>query len=69
MERYCEGLWGFSSSSRLRDTGTHHPHGRILDAFQFRLGCDVFDLEARVERLIPLGNFNEKVSVKLSRQP
>jgi hypothetical protein len=43
-------------------------NGKILDAFQFRLGGDVFDVEARLDSIIPLGIFKDWM-VRFQQRP
>jgi hypothetical protein len=47
---------------------TVRPTGRAMDAFQFRVGGDVFNVEARLDSFIPIPEFKGWV-VRFQQRP
>ena len=68
MERFCRRpfrpideyatarVQGYSNIA-VELHATVRPTGRAMDAFQFRVGGDVFNVEARLDSFIPLPEF------------
>ncbi len=64
MERYCRRPFQHvdeyatarvqgSSAIAVELHATVRPNGRVMDGFQFRVGGDVFNVEARLDAFIP----------------
>ncbi len=68
MERFCRRLFrpideyatarvqGYSNITVVLHASVRQ-NGRAMDAFQFRVGGDNFDVEARLDSFIPLPEF------------
>jgi hypothetical protein len=68
IDEYATARVQGSSSLAIELHATMRPNGRAIDAFQQRVGGDLFEVEAKLDDFIPLARFKNWV-VRFQQRP